>query len=104
MIRQPDFVTVDVINKAFENVRKKKDNELLEYVTFGEIEDGLSVQMLHIGDYDDEPKTFEKMKNFITENHLEIVSLKHREIYISDARKTERNKLKTILRYRVTKK
>ena len=101
MIRQPDFVTEEVVDRAFERVRKKKPNPLLEEVSFGTIEDGLSVQMLHIGPYDDEPQSFEKMKEFIEENQLEIKTLRHREIYLSDARKVEPAKLKTILRYMV---
>lgn len=101
MIRQPDFVTQEVVNRAFENVRKKKNHPLLDDVTFKTMEDGLSVQMLHIGSYDDEPQSFEQMKKFVKENNLEITTLNHREIYLSDARKTEKSKLKTVLRYMV---
>lgn len=104
MIRQPDFVTQEVAEKAFENVRKKKPNPLLDEVFFDTINDGLSVQMLHIGSYDDEPQSFDRMKKFIEENHLEIKTLVHREIYLSDARKVEPAKLKTVLRYRVREK
>jgi len=102
MIRQPDFVTQEVVNTAFENVRKKTRNPLLDDVTFETVEDGLSVQMMHIGAYDDEPQSFEQMKKFIRENNLEIATLKHREIYLSDASKTEKSKLKTVLRYMVS--
>lgn len=101
MIRQPDFVTEEVVNKAYENVRKKKNHPLLDEVTFETMEDGLSVQMMHVGSYDDEPQSFAQMKKFIEENNLEITTLRHREIYISDVRKTEKSKLKTILRYMV---
>ena len=101
MIRQPDFVTQEVFDKAFENVRKKKNHPLLDTVNFETMEDGLSVQMMHVGSYDDEPQSFEQMKKFIKENDLEIITLRHREIYISDARKTEKSKLKTVLRYMV---
>lgn len=101
MIRQPDFVTQKVVNKAFENVRKKKPHLLLDDVTFETMEDGLSVQIMHIGSYDDEPQSFEQMKKFIKENNFERTTLKHREIYLSDARKTEKSKLKTVLRYMV---
>jgi len=101
MIRQPDFVTQEVFDKAFENVRKKKNHLLLDTVNFETMEDGLSVQMMHVGSYDDEPQSFEQMKKFIKENDLEIITLRHREIYISDARKTEKSKLKTVLRYMV---
>lgn len=101
MIRQPNFVTKEVVDKAFEDVKKKKTHPYLNEVKFGELEDGLSVQMMHIGSYDKEPESFFKMKEFISSNNLDIITLEHREIYISDARKTEENKLKTVLRYRV---
>jgi hypothetical protein len=101
MIRQPDFVTQEVVDKAFLNVRKKKPHPFLNHVTFETMEDGLSVQLMHNGPYDDEPRSFEQMKSFVRENNLEITTLKHREIYIKDARKTEKSKLKTVLRYMV---
>jgi hypothetical protein len=101
MIRQPDFVTGETAEKAFENVRKKKPHTLLNEAAFGTMNDGLSVQMLHIGPFDTEPETFAAMKQFIINHDLEIVTLQHREIYISDARKVEPAKLKTVLRYRV---
>ena len=101
MIKQPDFVTEEVVNKAFTIASNKKDNPLLKEVYFDEIEDGLSVQMLHVGTYDNEPETFKKMKEFISENNLEIKTLVHREIYLSDARRVDKDKLKTVLRYQV---
>lgn len=101
MIRQPDFVTQDIVDRAFDNVRKKKPHPLLDHVTFETMEDSLSVQMLHVGPYDNEPQSFQLMKGFIANNNLEILSLVHREIYISDARKVEPSKLKTVLRYMV---
>lgn len=102
MIRQPDFVTQEVVDLAFENVRKKKNHSLLDSVTFEIMEDGLSVQMMHIGSFDEEPRTFKQMKDFISENNLQMRTLKHREIYLSDLRRTEKNKLKTVLRYLVS--
>jgi len=103
MIRQPDFVTKQVVDKAFEIVRKKDPHPLLDKVYFGTIEDGLSVQILHLGPYDTEPQSFEMMRKFIEENNLEIKTLRHREIYLSDARKVEPAKLRTVLRYMVKK-
>lgn len=103
MIRQPDFVNDTVIEKAFEMVNKKKPHPLLKEVYFDEIEDGLAVQIMHIGSYDNEPESFNKMKAFIESNELKIKTLVHREIYLSDARKVAPNKLKTILRYSVLK-
>ena len=94
MIRQPDFVTEEVVEKAFEIAGKKKPNPLLDEVSFDTMEDGLSVQMMHIGPYDDETRTFDQMKKFIQENDLEIITLAHREIYISDPRRTESIQIK----------
>ncbi|MEK4091981.1 GyrI-like domain-containing protein [Viridibacillus sp. FSL H8-0110] len=101
MIKQPDFVTTEIVERAFENVEKKKPHPFLNDVTFDIFQDGLSVQMLHIGPYDDEPKSFELMNEFIKNNNLERTSLQHREIYLSDFRKVEPAKLKTVLRYKV---
>lgn len=103
MIRQPDFVNDEVVEKAFEIANKKKPQPLLKEAYFDEIEDGLSVQILHIGSYDSEPESFNKMKAFIEDNGLQIKTLVHREIYLSDARRVEKDKLKTVLRYRVVK-
>lgn len=101
MIRQPDFVTNEVVARAFEQVREKKPHPLLEEVTFETVEDGMSLQMLHVGPFENEPQTFEKMEAFLEEQNLERVSLTHREIYLSDVRRVEPAKLKTVLRYRV---
>lgn len=103
MIRQPDFVNDEVVEKAFEIANKKKPHPLFKEAYFDEIEDGLSVQILHIGSYDSEPESFNKMKAFIEDNGLQIKTLVHREIYLSDARRVEKDKLKTVLRYRVIK-
>ena len=56
MIRQPDFVVEEVVSKAVEIVKAKKFNPLIDEIFFNEQEDGLCVQMLHIGKFDDEPR------------------------------------------------
>lgn len=104
MIRQPDFVTEEVVERAFDHVRKKKPAPLLDEVTFGSVEDGMCVQILHVGPFDDEFRSFEKMDEFLLQHDLERISFDHREIYLSDVRKIESNKLKTVLRYKVQKK
>ena len=104
MIRQPEFVTQEVFEIALDMVKKKKPNKLLDEVIFDEIEEGMCVQMMHIGPFDDEYKTFEVMEKFCEENNLHIKSKAHREIYISDFRKTSQEKLKTVLRYMVEEK
>jgi len=57
--------------------------------------------MLHLGSYDDEPASFANMENFCIENGYERRSKVHREIYLSDPRKTAPDKLKTVLRFSV---
>jgi hypothetical protein len=103
MIRQPDFVTTDIADFALGNVKKKKPHPLLEESYFCEMSDDLSVQILHMGDYDNEPASFDKLLGFILENRLTRNSNTHREIYLNDATKVERGKLLTVLRYTVTK-
>lgn len=107
MIRQPSFVTREVAQRALETVRRKKPGRLLDDVVFEESEEELCVQMMHCGSYDDEPQSFVKMKQFVSENDLELVSLIHREIYIKALRDgdsaEEKAKMKTILRYSVRK-
>ncbi|BBF41372.1 hypothetical protein lbkm_0046 [Lachnospiraceae bacterium KM106-2] len=104
MIRQPEFVTEDVVKVAFESVKKKKSLKFLNDITFGTMEDGLCVQMLHIGSYDKEPESFRNMDAFCERNGLEVIRERHhREIYLSDPRKVEPSKCKTVLRYFVRK-
>lgn len=101
MIRQPDFVTKELAQEISETVKSKKPHPLLEKVQFEAIEDGLSVQILHTGSYDNEPESFELMDQYCSSNGLERTKLTHREIYISDVRKTAIEKLKTVLRISV---
>lgn len=103
MIKQPEFVNEEVFQKALEIAKKKNPNVLLDDVYLEEMEDGLSVQMMHTGSYDDEPESFAKMKEFMEKNNLTRRTLIHREIYLSDVRKVEKDNLKTVLRYRVSK-
>jgi hypothetical protein len=102
MIRQPDFVTADFAEKMIEFTKKKKPHELLNKVEFEEIEESDSAQMLHLGSYDDESVSFALMEKFCVENGLNRLSKKHREIYLSDARKVRVENLKTVLRFEVS--
>ena len=101
MIRQPDFVTTAYASDIIEHVKNKKKHPLLDKVRFETIEDGNSVQMLHLGSYDNEPQSFAAMEAFAESQGLVRKSKTHREIYLSDARKTSAEKLKTILRFQV---
>ena len=101
MIRQPDFVEPDFAQQMLELTKAKKPHPLLGQVNFETIEDGNSVQMMHLGPYDDEPASFQKMEEFAEENGLVRLSKTHREIYLSDFRKVAPEKLKTVLRFKV---
>lgn len=101
MIRQPNFVDEAFAKSIVEEVAKKKKKEIIKNVKFEIIKEGKCVQMLHVGSYDKEPLSFELMEDFCTKNGLRRKFGTHREIYLSDARKTEPDKLKTILRFEV---
>ena len=105
MIRQPWFVTEDVAARATESARKKVPAELLAKASFETVEDGLSVQMLHVGPYDTEPETFAAMNEFMTAHGLRRTEQVHREIYLSDPRRVAPEKNRTTLRFvRLTQK
>ncbi len=101
MIRQPNFVSEDFFNEMLELTKTKKPHKLLDKLRFETITEGKCIQMLHIGSYDDESKSFEQMEEFATELGLKRKSKIHREIYLSDVRKVEAEKLKTILRFQI---
>ncbi|MEQ9465972.1 MAG: GyrI-like domain-containing protein [Ekhidna sp.] len=103
VIRMPDFVEGDHFYRAVQKV-KTKNPELLpeDEVKFELINEGLSVQILHIGSYHKEEPSIMKMLEFAKENGL-VINGHHHEIYLSDPRKTLEEKLKTILRYSVKK-
>lgn len=101
MIRQPDFVTDDVAQTAIEKTKQKKPHQLYDEVKFESIEEGMCIQMMHLGPYDSEPESFAKMEEYCRANNLKRISRTHKEIYITDARKTPPDNLKTVLRYKV---
>jgi hypothetical protein len=101
MMRQPCFVEDNFAAETIERTKKKKPHFLLDKVKFETIEEGLCVQMLHSGSYDSEPGSFKMMEEFSNNGNLVRISHRHREIYLSDARKVPAEKLKTVLRFQV---
>ena len=101
MIKQPDFITQEIFTEALENVKKKKPNALYDEMSFREIEEGKSIQILHVGSYDDELKSFELMNEFVRKLNLTRIGDFHKEIYLSNKNRTSEEKQKTILRYSV---
>ena len=101
VLRLPDFVTEEDFDWAIEEAARKKKTDFskVEFFTYDE---GLCVQCMHIGPYDDEPATVEKMHACMEEQGyvLDITDQRmHHEIYLSDARKTDPQKLKTVIRH-----
>ena len=102
MIRQPDFITCNMVSSALERVKTRKRNPLYAQIRFDTMQDGKCIEILHVGSYDDEPASFEKMAQFAKDNGLTRKESSHREIYLNNAGRVETNKLKTILRYSVS--
>lgn len=106
MIRQPDFVTEDILEVAKISLAKKKPNLDISKAKLETITEGLCVQVMHIGSYDDEPATVAALDGFAIENGyiLDINDIRrHHEIYISDPRKVAPEKLKTVIRHPIRK-
>lgn len=106
VIRLPDFVTKADFDWAIEEATRKKKMDFSK-VEFLEIEEGLCVQCMHSGSYDDEPATIAAMDKFIADNGYEndiSDTRRHHEIYLSDARKVAPEKLKTVIRHPIKKK
>ena len=105
VIRLPDFVAQKDFDWAVRTAEKKKklDCSSAEFLT---VDEGLCVQMLHTGSYDDEPQTVAVMDSYLKENgYANDLSPQrlHHEIYLSDARKTPPEKLKTVIRHPIKK-
>ena len=103
LIRLPDFMTHGDFDWAVAEAteRKKNDFSSVQFLTYDE---GLCVQCLHVGPYDDEPETVAAMEEFAASQGYAVditPSRYHHEIYLSDPRKTEPAKLKTVIRHPV---
>lgn len=106
VIQLPDFVTNDDFLWAVNEATKKKKQDFSK-ATFLTVEEGLCVQCMHIGSYDDEPATVAMMHEFMEQQgyELDITDKRlHHEIYLSDARKVAPEKLKTVIRHPIKAK
>lgn len=98
MIMQPQFITEDLVREAIEQVSKKKDLPALLKLRFETLKGGPAAQIMHIGPYEAEPPTIEKLHKFVEESGHKLRE-KHHEIYLGDPRRTAPEKLKTVLRH-----
>ena len=98
LISQPDWIDEGMIDDARQTALAKKALSAIEKVHHHVLEEGTSAQLLHVGSYDDEGPALERLHHeYLPENGLRLAGL-HHEIYLSDARRTEPTKLRTILR------
>ena len=98
MIMTPDWIHPDVYQQALDEVTKKKDLPALGIIRLDNYQEGKSVQILHIGSYDDEGPVLQRLhETWMPDNGYEFNG-KHHEVYLSDPRKVDPEKLKTILR------
>ena len=101
------MITKELFDEGLEQVRKKRgDSTYLSKLHLANFEEGLCVQVMHIGPYATEPATVERMRAFAQENgYRDLVGRggKHHEIYLGDPRKADPAKLKTVLRHPVEK-
>lgn len=105
LIRLPDFITKADFDWAVQEASRKKklDCSAAEFLT---VDEGLCVQIMHIGPYDDEPATVQIMDDYLAANdYVNDISADrmHHEIYLSDARKTAPEKWKTVIRHPIRK-
>ena len=105
MIRLPEFVTQEEFDWAVDEATRKKKMDFSK-AEFFHYEEGLCVQCMHLGSYDDEPETLQQMDEFAAAQGYAVDfsdSRRHHEIYLSDPRKTVPEKCKTVLRHPIRK-
>lgn len=101
-IMQPPHITTEMFEEARAKLKTKKENPALDRVRLEHFEEGLCVQMMHIGPYATEPATVDKLRAFAHAQGYRFQN-KHHEIYLGDPRRAKPEKLKTVLRHPVAK-
>jgi len=106
MIRQPEFVNLSVFETAMTELSKKKPNLDASRARLETYTEGLCVHAMHIGPYDDEPRTNAAIAQYIADHgYISAIgdARRHHEIYLADPRKTAPEKLRTIIRHPIAK-
>ena len=102
MIRQPDFVTDEMVEAAKEEAKAKKGLNEVDNIVLEVFEEGLSAQIMHIGPYSEEGPTVERLHAFIAGNGYRMRG-RHHEIYLSDPRRAAPERWRTIIRQPIDK-
>lgn len=97
MIMQPEFITIELVEKGISELKKKKNTSAIDKVKLEKFNEGKAVQVLHIGPFSEEGPVISKLHKFIEEKGFKL-SGKHHEIYLSDIRKADPKNWKTIIR------
>lgn len=100
MMMQPKHVTAKMVQEALQKLKEKKDSPALAKLEFKSFQEGLCVQIMHVGPYSEEPRSLERMQALADERGY-VYRGKHHEIYMGDPRRAKPDKLKTILRHPV---
>ena len=100
MIMQPEFITPAMFQDAVSQVKRKHDSASVDRLRLEKFEEGLCVQIMHIGPYASEPATVEKMDTFAVQNGYTMSGM-HHEIYLGNPLRADPAKLKTVLRHGV---
>jgi hypothetical protein len=101
MIQQPVFFNKELFDIFYEEIQIKGNLEYASKLKYEEIEDGLSCQMLHLGPYENESQTFSVMEAYTMQSGYKRMSKLHKEIYLSDPRRSKPENLRTVLRFKV---
>jgi hypothetical protein len=100
MMMQPKHITIKMYQAALQQLKEKRNPPALAKLRFESFQEGLCVQIMHIGPYSEEPRSLERMQAFADANGY-VYRGKHHEIYMGDPRRAKPDKLKTILRHPV---
>ena len=102
MIRQPDFIDIEMVNTVVEEISKKKELPSINQLRLEKFREGKSAQILHVGPFSEEGPTVERLHEFIEANGYNfdgnIDGNKHHEIYLSDIRRAKPENLRTVIR------
>ncbi len=104
LIMQPDLITPDLFQEGLALLKKKRGSQpAFDHLRLESFEEGLSIQIMHIGPYATEMATIARMDAYAEANGYQMVG-RHHEIYLGDPRRTAPEKLKTVLRHPIAKK
>jgi hypothetical protein len=101
MILQPPHITEAMLRSALQQLQLKRSRPALTRIKMRSFREGASIQILHVGPYDQESRSVAQLEAFAKQNGYRLIG-KHHEIYLGDPRRARPDKLRTILRHPVS--